>query len=68
MPTFQVQLWPDGKWDQKPYQEVVAETAQEAAEKAYGKPLKTTGSNYQIRAQVHPLVGKRGASTIFYET
>ena len=67
MPTFQVQLWPDEKWDQKPYLEIIAETAQQAAEKLYGKPLKAIGSNSQIRAQVHRLGEKRGASSIFYE-
>jgi hypothetical protein len=46
MATFQVQLWPDGKWDGMPYQKVEAATAKEAAEKLYGQPLKETGSNY----------------------
>src|SRR5271154_2947562 len=30
MPTFQVQLWPDGKWDQKDYVKVDAATEKEA--------------------------------------
>ena len=52
MATFQVQLWPDGKWDGKPYQKVEAATAKEATEKLYGQPLKEAESNYEIRAQV----------------
>ena len=30
MTTFQVQLWPNGKWDGKDYQGVEAKTAKEA--------------------------------------
>ncbi len=67
MPTFQVQLWPDGKWDGKPYQKVDAETAKAAAEKLYRKPLKENGSNFQIRAQVLRLSFPSGNPTIFYE-
>jgi hypothetical protein len=67
MPTFQVQLWPDGKWDGKPYQKVEATTAKEAAEKLLGQPLKEAGSNHQIRAQVRRLTYRSGNSAIFYE-
>jgi hypothetical protein len=66
MPTFQVQLWPDGKWDQKDYVKVDAATKKEAAEKVYGKPLSDKGSNYQMRARVHSSVA-RGSATIFYD-
>jgi hypothetical protein len=45
MAVFQVQLWPNGKWDGKDYQRVEAKTAQEAAEKLYGGPLSEKGSN-----------------------
>ena len=67
MQIFQVQLWPDGKWDGKPYQKVEAATAKEAAEKLYGKPLKESGSNHLIRAQVHGSSAKRELPLIFYE-
>jgi hypothetical protein len=46
MATFQVQLWPGGKWDGKDYQKVEAETEKEAAEKLYGGALSDKGSNY----------------------
>ncbi len=67
MQTWHVKLWPNGKWDGKPSQEVEAETPQEAAEKLYGKPLKATGSNFQMRAQVHRVLAPRGAPESFYE-
>lgn len=66
MPTFRVQLWPDGKWDQKDYQKVDATSAKEAAEKLYGKPLSEVGSNFQMRARVHPFI-PRGNATPFYD-
>jgi hypothetical protein len=66
MPTFVVQLWPDGKWDGKDYVRVDEPTEKEAAEKLYRKPLPQEGSNHQIRAQVRPLTG-RSTSTIFYD-
>jgi hypothetical protein len=52
MQNWHVTLWPDGKWDGKPSKEVEADTAKEAAEKLYGTPLKATGPNFQMRAQV----------------
>ena len=67
MATFQVQLWPDGKWDGKPYQKVEAPTAKEAAEKLYGQPLRGDGSNYQMRAQVRRMAYRSGNSIVFYE-
>lgn len=66
MPTFQVQLWPDGKWDGRDYRKVDAATRKDAAEMIYGKPLSERGSNYQIRAQVRPLI-PRGGATVFYD-
>ncbi|MFZ0209254.1 MAG: hypothetical protein WAL59_24620 [Roseiarcus sp.] len=68
MRTFQVQLWPGGKWDGMGYQKVEADTTQEAAEKLYGHPLLLTGSNHQLRALVHELgIWPRGIATAFYE-
>jgi hypothetical protein len=66
MPTFPVQLWPDGKWDQKDYRKVDAATKKEAAEKLYGKPLSEKGSSHQIRVRVHSPI-PRGSATVFYD-
>jgi len=67
MTTFQVQCWPNGKWDGKDYQRVEAQTAQEAAEKLCGGPLIERGSNYKIRARVRILGDIRTTGYIFYE-
>jgi hypothetical protein len=67
MSTFQVKLWPEGKWDGEPYRKVEAATPKEAAEKSYGRPLQDLGSNSQIRAQVRSLDAFRQLPTIFYE-
>ena len=67
MQTWHVKLFPDGKWDEKPSQEVEAETSKEAAEKLYGKPLTATGSNFQLRAQVVRVLAPRGTPEAFYE-
>jgi len=69
MPTWQVQLWPDGEWDGKPYQKVDAASAKAAAEQLHGGPLTEVGSMYKIRAQVRPLIasGKVVSPTVFYE-
>jgi len=50
--AYLVQLWPNGEWDGKPYQEVYAESPQEAAEKLHRAPLRDVGNPTQIRAQV----------------
>jgi hypothetical protein len=67
VPVFRVQLWPDGKWDFKPYQDVEAETAKEAAEKLYGKPLRERGKSPQLRATVHPPAPARNFPIGFYD-
>ena len=67
MPTFRVRLWPDGKWDFQPYQNVEAETAKEAVEKLYGKPLRERGRSTQLRATVHPAVPTRKFPIGFYD-
>lgn len=66
METYQVQLWPDGKWDGKPYQKVEARSEKDAAEKLYGSPLVAQGSMYKIRARVRPLSRMSRMATIFY--
>ena len=67
MAIFQVQLWPDGKWDGQDYQKIEAETAKEAAEKLYGGVPSDEGSNYKIRAQVRRLGGIKSNATIFFD-
>jgi hypothetical protein len=69
MQTWQVQLWPHGRWDGKPYQKVDADFAKEAAERLYGSPLVESGQQYKIRAQVRPLItsGAIQRPTVFYE-
>jgi hypothetical protein len=66
MAIFQVQLWPNGKWDGSDYQKVEAGSAREAAERAYGSALTETGSNYKIRALATSLSDKKGSSTVFF--
>jgi hypothetical protein len=63
--TYWVQLWPNGKWDGKPYQEVRAGSPKEAAEKLHGGPLHEEGSPHQIRAQVR--IAGRSTGIAFYE-
>lgn len=67
MSLFQVQLWPNGKWDGKDYQKVDAESAKEAAEKLYGSTLSERGSNFKIRARVRRLGDIKTTGSIFYE-
>lgn len=63
--TYWVQLWPDGKWDGKPYQQVNAGSPKEAAEKLHGGCLHEQGGRYQIRAQVR--IAGVSSGTAFYE-
>jgi cysteinyl-tRNA synthetase len=63
--SYWVQLWPDGKWDRKPYQRVNAISPKEAAEKLYGGPLHEAGSHHQIRAQVR--IAGLSSGLVFYE-
>jgi hypothetical protein len=65
MAIFQVQLWPNGKWDGNDYQRV--EAAKEAAEKVYGNSLTDTGRNHKIRALARSLSEVTSNSTLFYE-
>lgn len=69
MTIFQVQLWPNGKWDGKDHQKVEAATAKDAAEKLYGSSLRDKGSNYKnpIRAQVRALGDLSSHPTVIYE-
>ena len=67
MEKFRVQLWPDGKWDGKPYEDVYASNAKEAAEKLYGRALSDRGANSKIRAHVKQIIGGKTISPIFYE-
>ena len=62
--TYWVQLWPNGKWDGKPYQKIQAGSPKEAAEKLYEAPLQEQGGHYQIRAQVR--IAGRSTSIAFY--
>jgi hypothetical protein len=64
---YQVQLWPNGKWDEKDYQKIEASAAKEAAEKLHGGPLSEHGSNYKIRARVRQLGDTKTPGWIFYE-
>jgi hypothetical protein len=61
---YWVQLWPDGKWDGKPYQKVYAASPKEAAEKLCGESLHEQGNHSQIRAQVR--IAGRSAGIVFY--
>jgi cysteinyl-tRNA synthetase len=63
--TYWVQLWPNGKWNGKPYQKVDAISPREAAEKLHGGPLREAGSNHQIRAQVR--IAGKSSGILFYE-
>jgi hypothetical protein len=55
MALYRVQLWPGGKWDGQPYQEIEAHSAKEAAEKVHGGPLNEEGGHHQLRGRVRPL-------------
>ncbi len=63
--TYWVQLWPNGKWNGKPYERVNATTPKEAAEKLHGGPLRETGGRHQIRAQVR--IAGQSSGIAFYE-
>jgi hypothetical protein len=65
---YQVQHWPDGRWDPRHnWQKVEAGSEQEAAEKVCGFPLTQTGRLAQLRARVL-LFGdlKQRSATDFY--
>jgi hypothetical protein len=50
---YQVQHWPDGRWDREHnWQKVKASTEQEAAEKVCGLTLRREGRQSQLRARV----------------
>lgn len=66
MPVYQVQLWPDGKWDGKEYRRVEAGTPKEAAEKLCGCPLSERGSMSGIRAQVRLQDDLKKPAIIYY--
>jgi len=51
--TYQVQHWPNGRWDRRHnWQKVEAKSEKEAAEKLCGFPLTQTGRLAQLRARV----------------
>ena len=67
MAFYQVELWPDGKWDNLPYRKTEARSPKEAAEKRYGKPLLDHGPQSRVRAMVRRLDRPSENSMPFYE-
>jgi hypothetical protein len=63
--NYWVQLWPDGRWDGKPYKQVDASSPKEAAEKLYGRSLQEQGGRHKIRAQVR--IPGMSSGIAFYE-
>ena len=43
MDIYQVQLWPNGRWDRQPWRKVAASNEDEAAFKATGERLSKEG-------------------------
>ena len=49
MDIYQVQLWPNGRWDRQPWRKVAASNEDEAAFKATGERLSKEGHHGKIR-------------------
>jgi hypothetical protein len=64
MTIFQVRRFLDGG----DYEKVEAQTAKEAAERLYGRPLSEVGSMHQLRMLVHAMIWPRRPSPmLFYD-
>jgi hypothetical protein len=63
---YQVQLWPNGRWDQQPWRKVAASNEDEAAFKATGEQLSKVGPHNKIRARVIKHAAYGPPATAYY--
>jgi len=66
MHIYQVQLWPNGRWDQQPWRKVAASSEDEAAFKATGERLSKDGHHAKIRARVIKHAAYGPPATAYY--
>ena len=66
MDMYQVQLWPNGRWDRQPWRKVAARNEDEAAYKATGERLSKEGRQGKIRARVIKHAAYGPPATAFY--
>ena len=66
MNIYQVQLWPNGRWDQQPWRMVAAGSADEAVFKATGERLSKAGHPRNIRARVLKHAAYGPPATAYY--
>ena len=52
MHIYQVQLWPNGRWDRQPWRKIAAGSEEEAAFKATGERLTKEAQHGRIRVRV----------------
>ena len=67
MSTFQVQLYPAGRWDRLPWRQVNASDEADAAFKATGERFAKSGPHGKVRVRVMSCgnIGER-LETLFY--
>jgi hypothetical protein len=66
---YRVQLWPNGRWDRRPWRVVVAEDEREAAYKATGENLEPADHddrNPPLKLRARVLRSGAGQPTAFY--
>jgi len=66
MHIYQVQLWPNGRWDRQPWRQVAASNEDEAAFKATGERLSKAGNHAKIRARVIKHAAYGPPATVYY--
>ncbi len=63
---YQVQLWPNGRWDQQPWRKVAASNEDEAAFKATGERLSKVGPRDKMRVRVIKHAAYGPPATVYY--
>jgi hypothetical protein len=66
MDMYQVQLWPNGRWDQQKWRLVAARNEAEAAYKVTGERLGEEGERRKLRLRVRRLGNGPPPATAFY--
>jgi hypothetical protein len=66
MDIYQVQLWPNGRWDRQPWRKVAASNEDEAVFKATGERLSKERRYGKIRARVIKHAAYGPPATAFY--
>jgi hypothetical protein len=66
MQMYQVQLWPNGRWDRQPWRKVAASNEDEAAFKATGEQLSREGQHAKIRVRVLKEAAYGPPATAYY--